>query len=47
VSDDELVARGAALIAAGRSTRDAADELAAATGRPRREVYRLIARHER
>jgi 16S rRNA (cytidine1402-2'-O)-methyltransferase len=44
VSDDDLVARAAELIAAGRSARDAADELAAETGRPRREVYRLIAR---
>jgi 16S rRNA (cytidine1402-2'-O)-methyltransferase len=44
VSDEDLVARAAALIAAGRSARDATDELAASTGRPRREVYRLVAR---
>jgi 16S rRNA (cytidine1402-2'-O)-methyltransferase len=47
VSDDELAARAAALVAAGRSTRDAADELAAETGRPRREVYRLVVRSQR
>jgi len=44
VSDDDLAARAAALVAAGRSTRDAADELAAETGRPRRDVYRIITR---
>jgi 16S rRNA (cytidine1402-2'-O)-methyltransferase len=44
VSDDDIVARATELVAAGRSTRDAADELAATTGRPRRDVYRLVAR---
>jgi 16S rRNA (cytidine1402-2'-O)-methyltransferase len=44
VSDDDIVARATELVAAGRSTRDAADELAASTGRPRRDVYRLVAR---
>jgi 16S rRNA (cytidine1402-2'-O)-methyltransferase len=42
LDDEELVARARALIAAGKSTRDAADDLAALTGRPRREVYNLI-----
>jgi 16S rRNA (cytidine1402-2'-O)-methyltransferase len=42
LDDDELLERARALIAAGRSTRDAADELAALTGRPRREVYKLL-----
>jgi 16S rRNA (cytidine1402-2'-O)-methyltransferase len=42
LDDEELVERARAMVAAGRSTRDAADELAALTGRPRREVYNLI-----
>ena len=42
LDDDELLDRAQAMIAAGRSTRDAADELATLTGRPRREVYNLI-----
>jgi len=42
LDDEELVDRARALIAAGKSTRDAADELATLTGRPRREVYNLI-----
>jgi 16S rRNA (cytidine1402-2'-O)-methyltransferase len=42
LDDEELVERGRALIASGRSTRDAADELAVLTGRPRRDVYKLL-----
>ncbi|HMF42572.1 MAG TPA: SAM-dependent methyltransferase, partial [Polyangia bacterium] len=42
LDDAALVERARALIAAGTSTRDAADSLAATTGRPRREVYKLI-----
>ena len=42
LDDDALAERARALIAQGKSTRDAADELAAVTGRPRREVYNLI-----
>ena len=42
LDDETLVARARALIAAGKSTRAAADDLAATTGRPRREVYQLI-----
>jgi 16S rRNA (cytidine1402-2'-O)-methyltransferase len=42
LDDAELAARAAELLAGGLSTRDAADRLAALTGRPRREVYRLI-----
>jgi 16S rRNA (cytidine1402-2'-O)-methyltransferase len=42
IDDDEIVARAQALLSEGRSARDAADELAAATGRQRREVYQLI-----
>jgi len=42
--DDETLAReAAALLAGGLSARDAARELAALSGRPRREVYRLVA----
>jgi hypothetical protein len=40
--DDELRARAAGLLAAGRSARDVALQLAAETGRPRREVYALV-----
>jgi 16S rRNA (cytidine1402-2'-O)-methyltransferase len=39
LDDEALAERARALIAEGKSTRDAADELAALTGRPRREVY--------
>ena len=42
LDDDDLLDRAQAMIAAGKSTRDAADELATLTGRPRREVYNLI-----
>jgi 16S rRNA (cytidine1402-2'-O)-methyltransferase len=42
VDDDELVARAKHLIAEGQSTRDAARALAEMTGRPRRDVYKLI-----
>ena len=41
--DDEALSREAAALAAeGLSARDAARELAAMSGRPRREVYRLV-----
>jgi len=44
--DDEaeaaLADRARRLIAEGKSARDVADELAATTGRPRRELYRLV-----
>jgi len=42
LDDEELTARAAELLAKGVSARDAADTLAALTGRPRREVYRLV-----
>lgn len=42
LDDEALVERARALVAAGKSTRDAADDLAALTGRPRRAVYKLI-----
>jgi 16S rRNA (cytidine1402-2'-O)-methyltransferase len=42
--DDAIVAEARALLADGRSARDAADELAARTGRPRREIYPLVTR---
>jgi 16S rRNA (cytidine1402-2'-O)-methyltransferase len=43
LDDDALVERARRLIAEGRSTRDAAREIAALTGRQRRDVYKLIA----
>jgi 16S rRNA (cytidine1402-2'-O)-methyltransferase len=42
MEDDEVVTRAQRLIADGLSTRDAARELAELTGRPRRDVYKLI-----
>jgi len=42
VDDDALAARADALLAQGLSPRDAADQLAATTGHPRRDVYRLV-----
>ncbi len=42
MDDDDLTREAAALIAGGRSARDAADELAHRSGRPRRDVYRVI-----
>lgn len=42
--EGELTARVDTLLAGGRSPRDTADELAAATGRPRREIYQLVLR---
>jgi 16S rRNA (cytidine1402-2'-O)-methyltransferase len=42
MTDEELGTRAAEMLAGGASTRDAADRLATLTGRPRREVYRLI-----
>ncbi|HXU65683.1 MAG TPA: 16S rRNA (cytidine(1402)-2'-O)-methyltransferase [Polyangia bacterium] len=44
LDDDEIRARAAELMAAGQSTGDAARALAETTGRPRREIYNLIAR---
>jgi len=41
-SDEELEERAAALLAAGESARDIAQQLAEETGRPRREVYELV-----
>jgi len=42
LDDEELTARAEELLAKGVTARDAADQLAALTGRPRREVYRLV-----
>ena len=42
VDDDALAARADALLQQGLSPRDAADQLAATTGHPRREVYKLV-----
>ena len=42
LTDDELEARAAALLAGGLSARDVADRLAALTGRPRRAIYQLV-----
>jgi 16S rRNA (cytidine1402-2'-O)-methyltransferase len=44
LSDEEIVDEARALLAAGSSARDAADALAARTGRPRRDVYPLVTR---
>ncbi len=44
LDDAEIRARAAELIAAGHSTADAARALAETTGRPRRDIYNLIAR---
>jgi 16S rRNA (cytidine1402-2'-O)-methyltransferase len=44
LDDDEIRQRAAAMVSKGRSASDAARELAALTGRPRREVYALVAR---
>lgn len=44
LDDEEIRARAAELTAAGQSTGDAARALAETTGRPRREIYNLIAR---
>jgi len=42
LDDQALASRAAELIAGGLSPRDAARELAALTGRPRRDVYRIV-----
>jgi 16S rRNA (cytidine1402-2'-O)-methyltransferase len=42
LDDDTLVERAREMIATGKSTRDTAHDLAALTGRPRRDVYKLI-----
>lgn len=44
LTDAELIARASEMIAGGQSARDVATELAAATGRARRDVYRIIVR---
>jgi 16S rRNA (cytidine1402-2'-O)-methyltransferase len=44
LDDDEIRARAAELLAQGQSTGDAARALAEVTGRPRRDIYNLIAR---
>lgn len=41
-STDEWVALARDLLASGKSARDVADELAARSGRPRREMYALV-----
>ena len=41
-SDDDLRARATALLAAGQSARDVAQQLAEESGRPRRDVYELV-----
>jgi 16S rRNA (cytidine1402-2'-O)-methyltransferase len=41
-TDDDLRARAAALLAAGATARDVAQQLAAETGRPKREIYALV-----
>jgi len=43
LDDDDIRERAGELIAAGQSASDAARELAALTGRPRREIYALVA----
>src|SRR6185295_18429220 len=40
--DDAIAEQAAALVAGGVSARDAARELAALTGRARRDVYRIV-----
>jgi 16S rRNA (cytidine1402-2'-O)-methyltransferase len=47
LDDAELQERGRALMAEGRSPSEAARALAEATGRPRRDVYRLLTRDDR
>ncbi|MEA2696680.1 MAG: rRNA (cytidine1402-2-O)-methyltransferase, partial [Myxococcales bacterium] len=44
--DDDLAARADALLAEGLSVRDVADQLAAATGRPRRAIYQLVVKRQ-
>ena len=42
--DDALAVRAAELLAAGRSARDVADQLASESGQPRRHVYGIVTR---
>ena len=42
LDDAAVIERAQAMIATGKSTRDTAHDLAALTGRPRRDVYKLI-----
>jgi 16S rRNA (cytidine1402-2'-O)-methyltransferase len=46
LEDDEIAERGRAMLADGQSPTDAARDLATLTGRPRREVYKLIVRND-
>jgi 16S rRNA (cytidine1402-2'-O)-methyltransferase len=46
LDDDELQERGRALMAEGHSASEAARALAETTGRPRRDVYRLLTRRD-
>lgn len=47
LDDNEIRERAAAILAEGRSASDAARELATSTGRPRREIYALVAQKSR
>ena len=47
LDDDAIVRQAEVLLAEGRSARDTTDELTARTGRPRRDVYRLVLEAER
>jgi 16S rRNA (cytidine1402-2'-O)-methyltransferase len=47
VDDDAVTRQAEVLLAEGRSARDTADELAERTGRPRRDIYRLVLDAER
>lgn len=42
LDDEELAARADELLGQGLSARDTADQLAALTGRPRRDLYRVV-----
>jgi 16S rRNA (cytidine1402-2'-O)-methyltransferase len=44
--DDRLAARADVLLAEGLSVRDVADQLAAATGRPRRAIYQIVVKRQ-
>ncbi len=46
LDDDEITERGQAMLADGQSPTDVARDLATLTGRPRREVYKLIVRND-
>jgi 16S rRNA (cytidine1402-2'-O)-methyltransferase len=40
--DDALAEQATQLLAAGRSARDVADQLASESGRPRRQIYAIV-----